>query len=500
MENEELKKVLVKNSFWGFLAVLIGKIGALVFTIILARFLLPEKYGMYSIVLSIAMIFYILSDLGVNKAFMVHISSSLAKNKKKIYPYYKYFLKIKFLLTLIASLLLILLSYPLAFYVFKNKELFLPLIVASFYIFVFSFEGFYTKIFYSKENLKYVSFKAVIDQFLRIVLVLALFYFIASTYYILGIFALLFLISLVIFLMIFFYVKKLMPELNIKTKETIDKSKVKKFVGFLTIAAISGVFFSYVDSIILGIFLSSEFVGYYRVAFSFIFSIAVLLTFPTAILLPVLSRVNKEEIQKISNKMFRFSLMLTIPATAGLLILGKYLITILYGYSYLPSLQPFYFLVFLIPIIGLLEFILPVFTARRKPQIFAKLVSIAMLLNLFLNIILIKSLLMFSPLWATTGAAIATLISWIFYLVAAVYYLKKQFKMKISLSSAITPLFSSLIMAGFLIYLLSFIKNVTAFNGIILIVSGMVIYFVSMFLMKGITREDLRLFKLLVKK
>jgi O-antigen/teichoic acid export membrane protein len=53
--------------------------------------------------------------------------------------------------------------------------------------------------------------------------------------------------------------KKLLPKLNSGGGGEIDKKKVSRFVGLLTIATISGVFFSYIDSIMLGFYLGRSF-------------------------------------------------------------------------------------------------------------------------------------------------------------------------------------------------------------------------------------------------
>ena len=73
------KKNLLKNASWGFASSLANRAGGLIFTIILARFLLPEKFGIYSIVLSVSMLFFTFADLGVNSTFVRYISLALQK-------------------------------------------------------------------------------------------------------------------------------------------------------------------------------------------------------------------------------------------------------------------------------------------------------------------------------------------------------------------------------------------------------------------------------------
>ena len=66
-----LKGTIFANSLWNVMASLIGRAGALVFTIIIARALLPETFGIYSLALSIAVFCLTFTDLGINQALII---------------------------------------------------------------------------------------------------------------------------------------------------------------------------------------------------------------------------------------------------------------------------------------------------------------------------------------------------------------------------------------------------------------------------------------------
>ncbi len=498
-EDKDIRERIITNSFWNLSRLIINRIGALIFTIILARFLVPEGYGLYSLVLSTSMIFFTFADLGINMTLVRYLSLALKKDKRKIPSYHRYLLKFKFLLSLIVSIIFIFLSYPLAFYVFKNSQLFLPFLVASFYIFILSFDTFYTQVFYSIEKVQYVSLKESINHILRIVFALFIFYFIASYYYIVGIFLSFIIISFFMILFSLFYIKKLIPEFYLKPKIEVDKRKIRRFVGFVTIASISSVFFSYVDSIMLGVFLSLEYVGYYRAAFSLVFGIVGILSFTNIVLLTSFTKL-KDEKNKIFEKIIKYILIIIVPSVFGLLILGRYFIRIFFGYSYLPATLPLYFLAPLIFPIVLIGIFLSLFSAKEKPEIFAKLILIISIINVVLNLIFIKLFLLISPLWATAGAAIATLISWTIYFVASIYAIKKEFNFLIPFKPLIKPLIASLIMSGILLYTSTLIDDMNLVLGIGVILFGIFIYFSIMFLIGGIKKKDLNLLRVLIKK
>ena len=500
MNNQDIKKSIVKDSFWSFVSTSISRLGGIIFTIILARFLMPENYGIYALVLSSATIFYTFADLGINQTIIRYLSFAVKRKKKQISSYYWYLLKVKLILASCSSLLLLLLSYPLSHFVFKNPLLFYPLVAASFYIFVLALDMFHSMVFYAIQKVNYLSMRELFSQISRIILAILIFYFVAQPNQVIGIFLSLILSSLFLILFSLYYIKILIPNLFEKLKEKIDKGRVRRFVGFLTIASISSVFFSHIDSIMIGLFLPTEYVGYYGAAFSLVLGAMGFASFPIVPLLPLFTKINKSKKELAFNRAIKYLSIITIPAIFGLLALGKYIIKIFYGFSYLPAALPLYFLSFLLfPAVSVGIF-LSLFSAEEKPQIFAKLIVIACLLNIFLNFILIKLFLRISPDWAIAGAAIATVISWFFYLTASIIAIKKEFNFSMSFYPIIKPLISSIIMFLVLFYSLRFINNTNLFIGIFAILLGILVYFSVLFIIRGITREDIALLKLVIKK
>lgn len=498
----KLKERIAKNSFWSIFATITNRIGAIVFTIILARLLGAADYGIYSITLSVGMILYTFADLGINQATIKYIASSLAKDKKKLSSYYSHLVKLKLILSLTVALIMLALSYPLAIFIFKNPLLLMPFFVVSLYIFVLAMEGFYTNLYYPIEKVKYIGIKEVLSQFLRITISLLIILFAAESYKVAGIFAGGIITSVILLFYLTFFLKKVAPQLFKKSKFKLDSVKIIKFIGFLTIATISTAFFSYVDSVMLGLFLPQhpEFVGFYKAAFSLVVGIIGLLAAPTIILLPILSKVKQFQLQSIINKGFAYLSIIGIPASFGFLLLGRYFLVIFFGVAYLPAVLPLYFLSFLIlPSIAITLFSY-LFVSQEKSKIFAKLIVLSALINVALNFIFIKSLLAVSFEWAMAGAAIATLISWLIYFFLATIIIRRDFKISLAFSPLVKSLIASLLMFIILFYVDSYIADMTLIKGIFIIILGVIIYLPLMFLFKAINRSDLAIIKLIFKK
>jgi len=121
-------------------------------------------------------------------------------------------------------------------------------------------------------------------------------------------------------------------------------------------------------------------------------------------------------------------------------------------------------------------------------------------LNVILNYIFIKILLNISMQWATSGAAIATVISRFVYFSSLMFFAKRKLNIKLEKKYLIKPIISSLIMALFVFTLSSIIKDMNLFLGLILVIFGILIYILVMILIKGLKKEDFDIIKLLIAK
>lgn len=499
IEQPNLAKTVLKNSFWSFSASVVARIGGLIFTILIARMLQPELFGIYSLVLSVMLIFLTLTDIGINATLTRYLSYSLGKNnKEKAKAYFNYIFKIKLSVTIILSILLLILAYPLSIYIFNKPELFLPLIICSIYLFFLSFIGFYEGILYATQKVKYITIKEIIYQILRISLALLGIYLILnkvvgtiSGLIIATIFALAFLCFSVYKTQDFLY--KTPAKL-----EKSEKSKMLKFMFYLTFGSITAAFFSYIDIVMLGIFVESEFIGYYRAASSMAFAIAALISMAN-VLLPVFVQLEGKKLERVFNKVFRYLALISFPCTFGLILIAKPFINIIFGSNYIQAAIPLYILSFLIIETAMTGIVSWLFAAKEKPEITTKLLIISTIMNICLNYILIVSLIGYGQIYAVLGAAIATFISRYFNLILLIKNTKSKLNLKINLKNLSKPLIASLVM----LVSLAIFQQATKLawpKSIVEIIFGAFVYLAVIILIKGITKDDLKLLKQLNRK
>ena len=412
----------IKNSAYSFSTTLVQKIGAIIFTIIIARLLMPELFGLYSLALTTIGLFAIISDLGISSTLIRFFSKELAKNKPNTLGYYNHLLKIKFLLTFFASLNLILSSYWIAS-IYYDKPIFYALLAGGLYLFITSFLSFFESIYQSFNNFKKSLMRESIFQVLRLIIIpLIIIFSLKFSENVLLLNILLGLSFCYLIALIFLFIKR--PILSGKNLNKEQKKQVNKFILPLTAIALSGIFFVSIDKIMLGHFVSAEFIGYYAAAFSLIGAVMGFLSFSGA-LFPIFSRLGGKKLKKGLRKSVKMVLLASFIIILITLIFSPLIIKIIYGTQYSLSTNLLRLLAILIISEPLAAIYSNYYVAIGKTGKMVKLLISAALLNIILNYVFIITLLPRGNLAAVFGAVIATLISRYLFLFGLIVFRKK---------------------------------------------------------------------------
>lgn len=497
-KKRSLSTETAKNSVYNITSTLIMRISGLFITIILARFLLPELFGIYSLILSIITISLVFTDLGLNNTTIRYVSFFIGKKQiKKARSYLKRFIHLKLILISLVLFLLISLANFLSKSVFQKPIIFIPLLFACFYLLSVSFLDFSKAILISFKEFKQITLLQLIRHSLRFLFALIVVFFLKGISAVSGIF-LAFSFAVLIAFLYSLHLFKDKKEFFIGDTQDINKKKVRQYLFYMALVGISLTFFGAIDTLMLGKFVSAEFIGYYRAALNLVLTISSLLGFG-AVLLPTFTQISGERLKRGFSKTSRYILMFSIPATAGLFILAKYFMLVIYGKEYLPGTLPLFILILMVLIQPLIAFYSSLFQAKEKVKILAKSIFFSLIINIVLNYILIKSLLVHGEEYAILGAAIATVISRLIYLVQLSFKTKKQFSLIIPLKTSLKFIFSTIIMSLFLI-VFNLLINMNLFYGILEILIGILLYFGTLYTINGLEEQDLNLFKKLLFK
>jgi len=500
MENSsDIKEQLIKNGGWGIVSSFLNRIGGFILTILISRMLMPEDFGRYSIIMTVVLFFITLFELGINQTLIRYISLEINKNKEKATAHFKYLFKVKFILSSCASLILLISSYILSSYLFKDKNLFIPLAILSFYLFFISLTLFFESLFYVKKNVKYISIKELFSIIFRIAFILVIGFFIGSDVKVIWICISLVFFSLFSFIYVFFISKKKYPSLFKPGNYFFNKKHILKFMFFLNLQNVSLLVLSNITLILLGTFLNSEFVGYYNLAWALIVGIISLLFSFSPIFLAAFTKSDENSFQLILKKIFKMFLLLALPIAFGLSFFSKFFILELYGENYLLASIPLSILAFSIPFIFGVNLSLDCFFAKNKQRNFSRVLVFFSIISAVLNYFIIKLSSSDSPEHTLIIVSIINLTIWISCFLSALYLLKKELKTQIIAPWILKSLFSCGIMYFVLWISLKIIKDLTLIKGVLLIIFGASIYIISLFLIGGIKKEEIRWIYSLVK-
>ncbi len=422
----------MKNSSYQLTQNLIFKFGSLLFTIVVARMLLPELFGLYSLALATIVLFASFSDLGISSALITYGAKALAKKDiKKTKEYVKKLFKWKLWLVFITSGILLVSAYFIA-EIYYAKPIFYALLVGGLYLPIVSLVGFVEQIFKTTENFKIPTIKEGIFQAIRLILVpLTIFLFLKAGLSNQGLVVVTF-FALVVsyFLTLLFLVWKAKKISFLKAKaNNLDKREIKdlkKFIYPLSATAMAGLFFGYIDILMLGHFVSSKFIAYYGAAFSLVGGAAAIIGFTAAAMMPIFARKSGKALELIFRKARNMTLLISLLAGIFTYLVAYYVVRIAYGVEYLqavPILRWFSILVVLIPILGLY---VGYFTTQKKTKELAWLIVGAAILNIIFNWFAITwGLSNYGEMGAVFGAVGATILSRVIYLIGLIIWRKR---------------------------------------------------------------------------
>ncbi|MFA5062064.1 MAG: flippase [Patescibacteria group bacterium] len=244
------------------------------------------------------------------------------------------------------------------------------------------------------------------------------------------------------------------------------------------IAAIIGRLYSYSDSLLMSKMLTIKELGWwaipYKIAFAFQFVPLAL----SASVYPVFSGLfvkDKTQIGPLFEKSWRYLFTIIFPLSVGLIVLADPVITLIYGPSYAPSINPLRILMgsLIFTFLGLITGALLNATNRQKTQTW--LVGVALVVSVVLNLILL-------PILRLNGAAISVLVSNTVLVVGGYLFARRELNIKFRniLKYINQTLWPAVVMGGVVYYLSLKI------NFIWTIPIGAVVYFGLLFLTGGI--------------
>lgn len=441
-----------------------------------ARYLGVEGFGILSIALAFTGIFGILSDLGLSTLTTREIARDKSKSNKYLFN--------TGLIKLVLACLTVIVVVFVVNLVDYSPDIKNIIYIITFSVILGSFSGIFYSLFQAYEKVEYQSIGQIIYSILILSGVLLAIYYRAGVYGVSLVYLFTSIIILIYSMFIFIW-KFFMPRVEIDF--SFWKPTLKEALPF-GITSFTGSIYIYVDSVILSILQSTEVVGWYNAAYKLLF---ILVFIPGAVnvaIFPVMSRLHSSSDQNnlryIYERYFKYMLILGIPIGFGTTILANKIILLIFGPQYSNSALVLQILIWTIVFTFAGAAFIKLFESINRQLTITKITGICMVINIFLNLILI-------PKFSYIGASFSTVITEII-MVGTVFWVSGQIGYDISRNKIFKiifkVIFASIIMGLFLYYLLDL-------NLLVLIIFASLIYLGVLYLIKGIDDEDIKVFK-----
>jgi O-antigen/teichoic acid export membrane protein len=372
-------------------------------SILLARSLHPDGYGLYASLMSIAAALPMIMSLGFGQVLNVYIPKFNSEgNIAKISFLLKKMLLIRGILSLILSLLLYLFSLRFSNKMGPRVELIYYLKYIAIYIFLENFIGIFISLNVGLLNLKK---NALISIFSRTICLILLIFFLSGGFGLKGVFYSL-IISTIFSLII--YLKSTMK--YIKSVTAIFQMNELYKLGLVSwlIVFINFILGKNTDILLLNIFkIPNAEIGFYNLSISMTIFVAFLIAGTGPIFQSVFAesfaRGGVEKLTFVWLVFIKLVTVLMFPVFIFFFIYAKDIISILYTSEYLPVVALFrvYSLLLIIyTLIGSSQ-CLPIFYVLQKKKMALYLIALGGIINLILDLILI-------PVFGSLGAIFAT--------------------------------------------------------------------------------------------
>jgi O-antigen/teichoic acid export membrane protein len=346
----------------------------------------------------------------------------------------------------------------------------MPLKVMSAFILFFSILGFVNSIFNAFNDFKANLIRSLVYEFPRLFFIIlfvsvglsvvgALLGFVVASF-----------LSLVVLVLLL--VSKY-GQLIFGNAKSIEWKRVIRFTSYLTIGSITWVVFAYVDSVMIGILLPAEDVGYYRAAYTIVLAIWGVVNLGN-VLFPVFTQLEGNDLKRAFDRAFKYNVIISFPIAFGLPLVATPFIKFVYGYEYLSAINVLKVLSLLL--LRSTDFFVRIFEAKEMPEYPVYVNVFSVTLNIILNYFMIIA-------YGIIGAAIATIISNIFDWMFLGYLCNKFFGISPKIEYIVKPILAGIVMC----YILSYLTPHTLYEGFLAIIISAIIYFSVLFSIKYVS-------------
>ncbi|MDD1761181.1 MAG: flippase, partial [Methanothrix sp.] len=253
------------------------------------------------------------------------------------------------------------------------------------------------------------------------------------------------------------------------------------------LTSLSGMIYTYADTIMLSSLQGNEVVGWYNASYRLVLMLLFIPSTINVVIFPVMSRYftsSPSFLKLLYAKYLKFMLILCLPLGIGTTLIADKIILFVFDVAFAKSIIALQILIWTTVLTFAGAAFVKLLESTNRQRIITKISLICVVVNVLLNLLLI-------PKFSYVGSSIVTVVTE-FVLVGSIIVLTYRLGSGIPLSIIkdylVRILFSSLIMSAFILYF----QNLPL---IYLIIFAGFVYFVTLYLVRGIDSEDMMLLR-----
>jgi O-antigen/teichoic acid export membrane protein len=455
------------------------------FSIILARFLQPYNFGLYSFCLMIAGLFTMFADFGLNSTTTRFVANYIGKNKHKdVSSLFKWILKYKLILTIAAGILISLFSDQIAIFVFNKPEAGFVVFFSGFVLIFMSLFEFFKALFFGLKNFGVSSLMQILENVIKFAVVIG---FVLLGMSISGILLGVIISYIVLTAICVFIIYKKYSFIVSGEGSGFDKKVLLGFTTWVFIGSLTGTIYGFLDQFIVSVLLTVEDIGFYKIAQSWMWSVIFLVPIASQVLYPYFSgSEDKKHLNLMCFSSIKYSAIFVFPLAFLMSAFSTPLILFFYKSSYLAAVEPLIILAITSIFVVLSMVLTSYFIGINKPDITTKVVSVLVWFYIALAYLM-------TSVYGIIGTAFALLFVKAIETVILFIVAIKKYEVAFKVSIILKPLIASVVMY---FAALVFLPNVTNYFTFVLYgILSLLFYLAVMLLIKGIKKEDFLLLK-----
>lgn len=401
-----------KNIAWSMVLSVSNYVFPLITYPYVSRVLGVNNIGICNYVDSIINYFILFSMLGVGSLGVREIAK-VKDNKEKLQKVFSSLVAVLFVLVIISTVILLILTYTLSLFEPYKPFLLVGVVKLIFTAFTLSW------LFQGLSEFRFVTITSIV---IRIMYVIAVFAFVQDQSDCLKFF---FFVSLTIVLNAVINWRYASKLVNFDYKSIHIKFYIGAILSYGSYLILTSMYTSF-NVFFLGSVSSNIEVGYFSTATKLFSILMSVFSAFTTVMVPrvveLIERKDYAQLNSISKQTFQLIFAFSFPIIIGSEIYAESIIKIIAGQGYEGAVLPFRIVMFLMLVIALEQIIIQQFLmAVRESKCIVILSSIGAVVSITLNIIL-------TPKIMSIGSSISWTVSELCILSASLYYFNKYFK------------------------------------------------------------------------